>query len=103
MEFSGAKSSKVVAVELALAKLLRIGAAAAAVLIAAGIAVSLMGLSVLSGNLITIGLITLVATPILRVIVAMIVFLRERDWLFAGFCLAVLASLFVGMLLGKAE
>lgn len=103
MEFSGERTSKNEAIELALAKLLRIGAAAAASLVAAGIIVTIFGLTALGGNLVNIGLLALVATPIMRVTVAGIVFLRERDWLFASFCLAVLGFLIIGMLIGKVE
>jgi uncharacterized membrane protein len=51
-------------------------------------------------RLIMAGLITLLLTPVLRVLVAGVVFVKERDWLFALFCLVVLCALTAGVTLG---
>jgi len=40
----------------------------------------------------------LVLTPILRVLIAMLLFGRERDWTYVGICLIVLAGLALGAL-----
>ncbi|HWI61246.1 MAG TPA: DUF1634 domain-containing protein [Symbiobacteriaceae bacterium] len=102
MEMMEGKQSRVESIELILARLLRIGSMMAAGLMGVGIVMLALGLA--SGSLVvTAGLVVLVSTPILRVSVAMIVFLRERDYLFALFCLVVIGALFVGMLIGKAE
>jgi uncharacterized membrane protein len=91
------------AIELVLAKLLRIGSIVAAILLTAGILGEVaLGAGWASG-LITAGLIVLVSTPVMRVTVAGIVFLRERDMLFALFCLVVLVALAIGMVIGKVE
>lgn len=90
------------AIELVLAKLLRVGSSVSATLIAAGIALTLTGIASSAATyLTTAGLVALVATPIIRVAVALLVFLRERDLMFAGFCLVVLTSLLVGVIIGQ--
>ena len=50
----------------------------------------------------TLGFLLLIATPILRVMGAFLVFLYEHDWRYAGVTFAVLAILFVSIILGKA-
>ena len=40
--------------------------------------------------------VVLVLTPILRVLIAMVLFGRERDWTYVGICLVVLAGLSLG-------
>lgn len=48
----------------------------------------------LSGpGLIQLGLLVLIATPIARVAFAMVGFARQRDWLYASFCVFVLMLL----------
>jgi uncharacterized membrane protein len=89
-----------VALELILARWLRAGSTLAAAIMAAGIAALLAGLPV-GGTVITVGIWVLMSTPVIRVVVALLVFLRERDWLFALFCLVVLASLAAGVWLGQ--
>ena len=87
------------AIERILARVLRLGSIIAGVLLAVGIgAMLLTGAS--QHRLITAGLITLLLTPVLRVLVAAVVFCKERDWLFALFCLVVLCALAAGMKLG---
>ncbi|HLN63365.1 MAG TPA: DUF1634 domain-containing protein [Symbiobacteriaceae bacterium] len=89
-------------VELVLARLLRVGTMIAAVTLGVGTVMTLLGTA--SGvTVITAGLIVLVSTPVLRVAVAMLVFLREKDWLFAAFCVFVLLSLVGGMVIGHME
>ena len=93
--------TKVLAIERILAKVLRLGSIVAGVLLAAGIGGMLLtGGGAFAQRLITAGLITLLLTPVLRVLVAAVVFCRERDWLFALFCLVVLCSLAAGVKLG---
>jgi uncharacterized membrane protein len=91
---------KVLAVERILAKVLRLGSMVAGVLLAAGIGAMPFTGAPLPRRLVTAGLVTLLFTPVLRVLVAGVVFCKERDWLFALFCLVVLCSLAVGMTLG---
>ena len=90
-------------IELTLARLLRIGSFVAAVLIAAGIATMLLGKETLATRLITAGLLALLATPIMRVITAGLIFVREKDWRFACFCLVVICALATGIYLGQTH
>ncbi len=89
-------------IELVLARLLWVGSIVAAVLIAVGIGFMLNGRLNHATHLITVGLLVLLATPIMRVFTAAVIFVRERDWRFACFCLVVLCALAAGMLLGHA-
>jgi uncharacterized membrane protein len=49
-------------------------------------------------GLIQLGLLILIATPIARVAVSVVVFARRRDWLYAAFASTVLAGLLFGLL-----
>jgi len=69
--------------ELTLGRLLQAGVISSAICLAAGL-VSWMarGPSELSTALLTIGLIVLMATPIVRVVVSLVAYIRMRDWFF---------------------
>jgi uncharacterized membrane protein len=56
-----------------------------------GIVVSAMHLS--GRGLIQVGLLTLIATPIARVVFAVVGFLKQRDWLYASLSMIVLILL----------
>lgn len=90
-------------IELTLARLLRIGSFIAAVLIAGGIGAMLLGREAIANRLITAGLLALLATPIMRVITAGLIFVREKDWRFACFCLVVICALAAGIYLGQTH
>lgn len=95
---------QVVQVEVAVAKLLRVGTAIAAVLIAAGLAILLFQLPYAIGpTLITAGLIALVCTPLLRVAAALLIYLKLGDFIYSIISLTVLAIVFVGILLGQVH
>jgi len=88
------------AIEMVLARLLRLGSIIAAFLLAVGIGAMLLGHTVVAPRIITAGLLALLATPIMRVLVAGLIFARDKDWRFAFFCLVVLCALVAGILLG---
>ncbi len=90
-------------IEMILARLLFVGSVIAAILLAVGIGAMLLGHGDVASRLVTIGLVALMATPIMRVLTAGLIFVREKDWLFALFCLVVLCALAVGILLGHAH
>jgi len=91
-------------IELVLARLLRVGSFIAAVLLATGIGIMLLlGHGRGATRLITAGLVVLMATPIMRVLTAGAIFVRERDWRFALFCLVVLCALAAGIVLGHGH
>jgi uncharacterized membrane protein len=94
------EATKVLAIERILARVLRLGSIIAGVLLAAGIGGMMLTGAAYPRRLITAGLVTLLLTPVLRVLVAAVVFFKERDWLFALFCLLVLCSLAAGVKLG---
>lgn len=92
------------AIEMVLARLLRIGSLIAAALLSVGICAMLLGgYAVVAPRLITAGLLALLATPIMRVAVAGVIFVREKDWRFAFFCMVVLCALVAGVLLGHGH
>lgn len=90
-------------IELTLARLLRIGSLIAAALIAVGIGSMLLGHDQSASKLITVGLLVLMATPIMRVVTAGLIFIREKDWRFACFCLVVVCALAAGVFLGRVH
>jgi uncharacterized membrane protein len=82
--------------EIQLGRLLRGGVLSAAGCLAAGLALWLTRAgSSIANALLTVGLMILMATPILRVVVSLIEYARMRDWFFVATTLAVLIVLFV--------
>jgi uncharacterized membrane protein len=53
-------------------------------------------------SIVALGLLLLLATPVIRVALSLALFLRNRDRTFAALTLAVLLLLFVSLALGKA-
>ncbi len=51
--------------------------------------------------LVTLGLLILLLTPILRVAISIVIFAIERDWLYTVITLVVLLILLVSLLLGR--
>lgn len=99
-----AVSQDVERVELAVARLLRLGTAVAATLIASGLVVVLFQLPLAIGpQLVTAGIIALVCTPLLRVAAAMVIYLRLGDVVYGLISLAVLLFVFAGMLIGEGR
>ncbi|WP_306591631.1 DUF1634 domain-containing protein [Geothrix sp. 21YS21S-4] len=90
-------------IELILARCLRIGSIVAAALLALGLGVMAATGAPVGKSLMTAGLIALLLTPVLRVLVAAIVFVKEKDWLYVAFCLVVLCSLAAGVKFGLVE
>jgi uncharacterized membrane protein len=80
--------------ETLLAGLLFAGGIASAVLLMAGLGLWFAGAwHDTSELLLNLGLITLMATPVLRVLVSVAEYVRERDWWFVLATMAVLATL----------
>ena len=99
-DFEG-KKGETEAIELVLARLLRVGSLIAAALLAAGILAMVLGQTGFAPKLITAGLLVLLCTPVMRVLVAALIFVREKDWHFAFFSLVVLCALAAGVYLGR--
>jgi uncharacterized membrane protein len=86
--------------ELSLGRLLHIGVGASAISLAAGLLLSMLrGPSALSSGALTIGLVILMATPIMRVIVSLVAYVRMRDWFFVAATVMVFVLLGVTVLL----
>src|SRR5207237_486776 len=82
------------ALELAIGRVLRIGVAASTVCLAAGLLLTLAGLGGrIAQAVLLCGLLILLATPAARVVVSIVEYVRERDWLFAALTLTVLLTL----------
>jgi len=93
-------TSEIHPIEGVLARLLRIGSILSAALLSLGIGWMLFSHAAHGRGLILAGLIVLVLTPVMRVVVAALVFARERDWLYVAFCVLVLGALAAGVGLG---
>lgn len=52
---------------------------------------------------VVLGLLVLILTPVLRVAASVVLFIRQRDWLFAAMTSLVLVILIVSFLLGKTH
>ena len=80
--------------ERTIGQILRWGTLASSVFLAAGLLMTLAGYDTdLSRLLLSTGVITLLATPAGRVVVSVIEYIRERDWVFVLLTLIVLSAL----------
>jgi len=80
--------------EVVIGEVLRFGTIASSGLFAIGLLMALAGYRVaLAQVLLEAALIVLLATPAARVVVSIIEYVRERDWLFVVLTLVVLAAL----------
>jgi len=95
------KTAEVMAIEMVLARLLRIGSLLAAALLSVGILAMVLGQTDFAPKLITAGLLVLLCTPVMRVLVAGVIFVWEKDWHFAFFCLVVLCAMAAGVFFGR--
>lgn len=90
--------------EVTLGRLLQLGITLAAVFLAGGLILWMgRGPSGVAGAALTVGLIVLMATPILRVAVSLVAYIRMRDWLFVmtTVMVFVLLAVTVGLALAK--
>jgi uncharacterized membrane protein len=80
--------------EAMIGEVLRFGTIASSTLLAVGLVMTLTGYrSEFARLLLEAGLIILIATPAARVVVSVIEYIRERDWLFVVLTLVVLGAL----------
>lgn len=90
--------------EVTLGRILLAGVLVASACLAVGLIMWMAGGYPIAANrVLAAGLIVLMATPILRVVVSLVEYLRMRDWLFAATTIVVLAVLMsaVGVALGQ--
>ena len=80
--------------ELMIGEVLRFGTIASSSLFAIGLVMTLAGYRVdVAGLLLEAALIALMATPATRVVISVIEYVRERDWVFVVLTLIVLLAL----------
>jgi len=80
--------------EAVLGRVLGIGVTLSSVALAAGLVSALaFGESALTMTLLTAGVVLLIATPIARVVISCLAYLRRRDWMFVVLTLIVLGEL----------
>lgn len=94
MKDNGAQVS---ALESLLARLMLAGVTLSAISLAGGLALWLSGRQ--ATRLLDAGLITLLATPMLRVVVSFLEAIRMRDWFFVGATLTVVLLLSASLIL----
>jgi uncharacterized membrane protein len=82
------------ALELTIGRVLRIGVGASSILLAAGLLLTLLhqpdGVAPI---VLTTAIVILLATPAARVMISVVEYVRERDWLFVALTLIVLLTL----------
>jgi uncharacterized membrane protein len=82
--------------EVHLGRLLQVGVLTSAACLALGLVLWMAGAAAGPANaLLTAGLVILMATPILRVIVSLVEYVRMRDWFFVGTTVLVFGVLIV--------
>jgi uncharacterized membrane protein len=94
--------AKVLDTERLLGRVLTVGTRASSLCLAAGLVLALVSPSRRSGALLHVGLIILMATPMLRVIVSIGAFSARREWRFVVFTSLVLVLLIVSILVALA-
>jgi uncharacterized membrane protein len=72
---------------------LRVGVTASAASLAAGLVLSFVGAAAPAALLLHIGIVALLATPAARVVVSIVEYAVERDWVFVGLTVTVLLEL----------
>jgi hypothetical protein len=82
-----------------LAALLRYGSWSASAAICLGYALALIGSHPTSRNLVSVGIVLFILLPILRVLLMLFVFIRDRDFRFAFISGTVLAIILLGIFL----
>jgi uncharacterized membrane protein len=68
-----------------------------------GLLVGLFVRSSVPGEIERAGVLLMLATPVVRVLVAGVLFLREKDWKYGAISFGVLAILLVGAVFGIGE
>ena len=87
----------------AVAMVLRIGAFSCFFIMLAGLIVGFFVNRNISLNIERAGVLLMLATPVVRVIVACFLFFREKDWKYGWISLGVLVILMLGSVFGIGE
>ncbi len=88
------RDNRLSVLEITIGRVLRLGVRASSVLLAAGLLMTLLD----KGNriapvLLTAATVILLATPVARVVISVVEYVRERDWLFVTLTVIVLLTL----------
>ena len=82
------------ALELTIDRVLRLGVGISSVLLAAGLLLALVhGADGVALIVLPTAIVILLATPLARVVISVVEYVRERDWLFVALTLIVLLTL----------
>jgi uncharacterized membrane protein len=87
----------------ALALVLRIGAFAGFFVMAAGVIAHILVDGAIAARIELTGVLILLVTPLVRVLVAMLLFFREKDWRYGWISAGVLLILLLGSVFGIGE
>jgi uncharacterized membrane protein len=85
------------------ALVLRVGAFGCFFIMLAGLLIGLFVPGPLPAEIERAGVLLMLATPVVRVAVAGVLFLREKDWKYGAISLGVLAILLLGAVFGVGE
>jgi len=86
-----------------LALVLRIGAFAGFFVMVAGVIAAIVVDGTIAARLELSGVLIMLFTPLVRVLVAMVLFFRERDWRYGWISAGVLLILLLGSMFGIGE
>lgn len=87
----------------ALALVLRIGAFAGFFVMLAGVVAHILVDGTISTRIELAGVLIMLVTPVIRVLVAMVLFFREKDWRYGWISAGVLLILLLGSVFGIGE
>ena len=85
------------------ALVLRIGAYGGFLIMLAGLVAGLYGSEETSFAIERVGVLVMLATPVVRVVVACVLFLAEKDWKYGAISFGVLAILLLSAVFGIGE
>jgi uncharacterized membrane protein len=85
------------------AMVLRVGAFSCFFVMLAGLLIGLFVDGPIAADIERAGVLLMLATPVVRVLVAGILFLREKDWKYGAISFGVLAILLLGAVFGIGE
>ena len=85
------------------AMVLRVGAFSCFFVMLAGLLIGLFIRGSIPSEIERVGVLLMLATPVVRVVVAGVLFLRERDWKYGAISFGVLAILLLSAVFGIGE
>jgi uncharacterized membrane protein len=85
------------------ALVLRVGAFSCFFVMLAGLLIGIFFSGSLSSHIERAGVLLMLATPVVRVLVAGVLFLREKDWKYGAISFGVLTILLLGAVFGIGE